>query len=41
MSNQTSFGTPKIPLFDGNDFKVWKMEVDCIIKRKIYLGNRL
>jgi hypothetical protein len=35
-SNRSGFGKPKIPQFDGNDFKVWKIEVECIIKSGIY-----
>ncbi|XP_060577293.1 golgin subfamily A member 6-like protein 22 [Ruditapes philippinarum] len=34
--NRSGFGKPKIPQFDGNDFKVWKIEVECIIKSGIY-----
>jgi hypothetical protein len=31
-----NFGKPKIPAFDGTDFKVWKIEVECIIKSEMY-----
>ncbi|XP_053390372.1 golgin subfamily A member 6-like protein 24 [Mercenaria mercenaria] len=34
--NQSGFGKPKIPPFDGSDFKVWKIEVECIIKSRLY-----
>jgi hypothetical protein len=30
------FGKPKVPPFDGTDFKVWKVEVECIIKSGMY-----
>ena len=33
---QSGFGKPKIPSFDGTDFKVWKVEVECIMKSGIY-----
>lgn len=31
-----SYGKPRIPSFDGSDFKLWKIEVECIIQSKMY-----
>lgn len=31
-----SYGKPRIPRFDGSDFKVWKIEVECILRSKMY-----
>lgn len=36
INSHSGFGKPKIPPFDGTDFKVWKIEVECIIKSKMY-----
>jgi hypothetical protein len=30
------YGKPKIPQFDGSDFTLWKIEVECIIHSKMY-----